>query len=82
MVRNAMPFLALCFVIVQKLYIKNRLRLVRELKEIRMNSPEGIRVQLGESIILDLVSITEGPGKLSEKRLIDFDLLITGRKPR
>ena len=83
-------FLRLCFVIVQKSYIKNRLRLVRESKEItlqiRMNSPEGIRVQLGDSTVIEsilhLVSLTEGPSKLSEKRLIDFDLLITGRKPR
>ena len=41
-------------------------RLMRELKELRMNPPEGIRVQLSEESVLDLVGIIEGPGTLSE----------------
>ncbi|KAH9988717.1 ubiquitin-conjugating enzyme/RWD-like protein [Russula vinacea] len=36
-------------------------RLMRELKELRMNPPEGIRVQLSEESLLDLVGIIEGP---------------------
>jgi len=37
-------------------------RLMRELKELRTNPPEGIRVQLSEESVLDLVGIIEGPG--------------------
>ena len=46
-------------------------RLMRELKELRTNPPEGIRVQLSEESVLDLVGIIEGPGKLSETRAFD-----------
>ena len=38
-------------------------RLMRELKELRTSPPEGIRVQLSEESVLDLVGIIEGPGK-------------------
>jgi len=44
---------------------------MRELKELRVNPPEGIRVQLSEESVLDLVGIIEGPGKLSETRPFD-----------
>lgn len=37
-------------------------RLMRELKELRTSPPEGIRVQLSEESVLDLVGIVEGPG--------------------
>ena len=37
-------------------------RLMRELKELRTSPPEGIRVQLSEESVLDLVGIIEGPG--------------------
>ena len=37
-------------------------RLMRELKELRTSPPEGIRVQLNEESVLDLVGILEGPG--------------------
>jgi ubiquitin-conjugating enzyme E2 S len=37
-------------------------RLMRELKEIRTSPPEGIRIQLSEESVLDLVGIIEGPG--------------------
>ena len=37
-------------------------RLMRELKELRTSPPEGIRVQLSEESVLDLVGILEGPG--------------------
>jgi ubiquitin-conjugating enzyme E2 S len=37
-------------------------RLMRELKELRTSPPEGIRVQLSEENVLDLVGIIEGPG--------------------
>jgi ubiquitin-protein ligase len=37
-------------------------RLMRELKELRTNPPEGIRVQLSEESVLDVVGIIEGPG--------------------
>ncbi|KAN0105138.1 Ubiquitin-conjugating enzyme/RWD-like protein [Russula decolorans] len=36
-------------------------RLMRELKELRTSPPEGIRVQLSEENVLDLVGIIEGP---------------------
>ncbi|KAI0248426.1 ubiquitin-conjugating enzyme/RWD-like protein [Lactifluus subvellereus] len=36
-------------------------RLLRELKELRNSPPEGIRVQLSEEIVLDIVGIIEGP---------------------
>ncbi|KAI0293187.1 ubiquitin-conjugating enzyme/RWD-like protein [Multifurca ochricompacta] len=36
-------------------------RLMRELKELRTEPPEGIRVQLSEESILDVVGIIEGP---------------------
>ncbi|KAH9014731.1 ubiquitin-conjugating enzyme/RWD-like protein [Lactarius pseudohatsudake] len=36
-------------------------RLMRELKELRTNPPEGIRVQLSEESVLDVVGIVEGP---------------------
>jgi hypothetical protein len=56
MVRDAVLFCDFVLFIVQESHIKNSLpiyqpcigRLVRELKEIRMNSPEGIRVQLSD----------------------------------
>jgi ubiquitin-conjugating enzyme E2 S len=38
-------------------------RLMRELKELRTNPPEGIRVQLSEESVLDVVGIIEGPGE-------------------
>jgi ubiquitin-conjugating enzyme E2 S len=38
-------------------------RLMRELKELRTSPPEGIRIQLSEESVLDLVGIVEGPGK-------------------
>ncbi|KAH9010573.1 ubiquitin-conjugating enzyme/RWD-like protein [Lactarius pseudohatsudake] len=38
-------------------------RLMRELKELRTNPPEGIRVQLSEESVLDVVGIVEGPGE-------------------
>jgi ubiquitin-conjugating enzyme E2 S len=44
---------------------------MRELKDLRMNPPEGIRVQLNEESVLDLMGIIEGPGKLSEMRPFD-----------
>jgi len=37
-------------------------RLMRELKDLRTSPPEGIRVQLSEESMLDLVGIIEGPG--------------------
>ena len=37
-------------------------RLMRELKELRTSPPEGIRIQLSEESVLDLVGIIEGPG--------------------
>jgi hypothetical protein len=37
-------------------------RLLRELKELRTSPPEGIRVQLSEESVLDVVGIIEGPG--------------------
>jgi ubiquitin-conjugating enzyme E2 S len=37
-------------------------RLMRELKELKTSPPEGIRVQLSEESVLDLVGIIEGPG--------------------
>ena len=43
-------------------------RLMRELKELRMNPPEGIRVQLSEESVLDLVGIIEGPGTFPRSR--------------
>jgi ubiquitin-conjugating enzyme E2 S len=46
-------------------------RLMRELKELRMNPPEGIRVQLSEESVLDLVGIIEGPGEFSDARHFD-----------
>jgi ubiquitin-conjugating enzyme E2 S len=46
-------------------------RLIRELKDLRLNPPEGIRVQLSEESLLDVVGIIEGPGKLSEARPFD-----------
>jgi ubiquitin-protein ligase len=46
-------------------------RLMRELKDLRMNPPEGIRIQLSEESVLDLVGIIEGPGKHSEIRPFD-----------
>ncbi|KAF8496228.1 ubiquitin-conjugating enzyme/RWD-like protein [Russula emetica] len=36
-------------------------RLMRELKELRTSPPEGIRIQLSEESMLDLVGIIEGP---------------------
>ncbi|KAF8487512.1 ubiquitin-conjugating enzyme/RWD-like protein [Russula ochroleuca] len=36
-------------------------RLIRELKDLRLNPPEGIRVQLSEESLLDVVGIIEGP---------------------
>ncbi|KAI0248424.1 ubiquitin-conjugating enzyme/RWD-like protein [Lactifluus subvellereus] len=36
-------------------------RLLRELKELRTSPPEGIRVQLSEESVLDVVGIIEGP---------------------
>jgi ubiquitin-conjugating enzyme E2 S len=38
-------------------------RLMRELKELRTSPPEGIRIQLNEESVLDVVGIIEGPGK-------------------
>lgn len=38
-------------------------RLMRELKELRTSPPEGIRVQLSEESVLDVVGIVEGPGE-------------------
>jgi ubiquitin-conjugating enzyme E2 S len=38
-------------------------RLMRELKELRTSPPEGIRVQLSEESVLDLIGIVEGPGE-------------------
>ena len=38
-------------------------RLMRELKELRTSPPEGIRVQLSEESVLDVVGIIEGPGE-------------------
>jgi ubiquitin-conjugating enzyme E2 S len=46
-------------------------RLMRELKELRMNPPEGIRIQLNEESVLDLVGIIEGPGESSEAKPFD-----------
>lgn len=43
-------------------------RLMRELKELRTSPPEGIRVQLSEESVLDVVGIVEGPGDSHEKR--------------
>jgi ubiquitin-protein ligase len=40
-------------------------RLLRELKELRTSPPEGIRVQLSEESVLDVVGIIEGPGESS-----------------
>jgi hypothetical protein len=36
---------------------------MRELKELRTSPPEGIRVQLSEESVLDVVGIVEGPGE-------------------
>ncbi|KAI9432182.1 ubiquitin-conjugating enzyme/RWD-like protein [Lactarius indigo] len=36
-------------------------RLMRELKELRTSPPEGIRVQISEESVLDVVGIVEGP---------------------
>jgi hypothetical protein len=52
-------------------------RLMRELKELRTNPPEGIRVQLSEESVLDLVGIIEGPGRLSETRAFDRHPVLT-----
>jgi ubiquitin-conjugating enzyme E2 S len=41
-------------------------RLLRELKELRTSPPEGIRVQLSEESVLDVVGIIEGPGASCE----------------
>ena len=38
-------------------------RLMRELKELRTSPPEGIRIQLNEESVLDVVGIIEGPGE-------------------
>jgi ubiquitin-conjugating enzyme E2 S len=38
-------------------------RLMRELKELRTSPPEGIRIQLSEESVLDVVGIIEGPGE-------------------
>ncbi len=43
-------------------YVAMRRRLMRELKELRTSPPEGIRVQLSEESVLDVVGIVEGPG--------------------
>jgi hypothetical protein len=43
-------------------------RLMRELKELRTNPPEGIRVQLSEESVLDVVGIIEGPGESCSRR--------------
>ena len=37
-------------------------RFMRELKDLRSSPPEGVRVQLSEESVLDLVGIIEGPG--------------------
>jgi len=42
-------------------------RLMRELKELRTSPPEGIRVQLSEESMLDVVGIVEGPGEFLRK---------------
>ena len=36
---------------------------MRELKELRTSPPEGIRIQLNEESVLDVVGIIEGPGE-------------------
>lgn len=38
-------------------------RLMRELKDLRTSPPEGIRVQLSDESVLDVVGIIEGPGE-------------------
>jgi ubiquitin-conjugating enzyme E2 S len=45
-------------------------RLLRELKELRTSPPEGIRVQLSEESVLDVVGIIEGPGESSTIYLV------------
>ena len=52
-------------------------RLMRELKELRTSPPEGIRVQLSEESMLDLVGIIAGPGELSEMRPFDRHPVLT-----
>jgi hypothetical protein len=42
---------------------------MRELKELRTSPPEGIRVQLSEESVLDVVGIVEGPGEYPCKSL-------------
>ena len=42
-------------------YVAMHRRLMRKLKELRMTPPEGIRVQLSEESVLDVVGIVEGP---------------------
>ena len=46
-------------------------RLMRELKELRTSPPEGIRVQLSEESVLDVVGIVEGPGACRRVELWD-----------
>jgi len=44
-------------------------RLMRELKELKTNPPEGIRVQVSEESLLDVVGIIEGPGESLKREL-------------
>jgi ubiquitin-conjugating enzyme E2 S len=38
-------------------------RIMRELKELDKNPPEGIRIQTNEEDLLDVTGIIEGPGE-------------------
>jgi len=52
-------------------------RLMRELKELRTSPPEGIRIQLNEESVLDVVGIIEGPGESCRRGALHPDLVLT-----
>ena len=56
-------------------------RLMRELKELRTSPSEGIRIQLNEESVLDVVGIIEGPGEPCRRGAFVPTMLLT-RLPR